>query len=180
MRWAALFEDLEAQAEVLALAERAAEVDERARVEIGRLALADRVAAACGHRVRVRCGRELSLDGSIRAGGADWMLIEDVTGREAIVPLAAVRTIAGLPRFAATDERVAFRLSVRHVLRAVARDRRGVHVHLVDGSAVSGTLDRVTADHLDVAVHAAGEQRRASAVRDMMVVPLSAVAAVVA
>jgi hypothetical protein len=48
MRWDALFADLEAQAEALERAERAAEVDERARIEVGALGLLERLRPAIG------------------------------------------------------------------------------------------------------------------------------------
>lgn len=48
MRWDDLFADLEAQAEALATAERAAEVDELVRLETSRLRLADRLRPAVG------------------------------------------------------------------------------------------------------------------------------------
>jgi hypothetical protein len=58
----------------------------------------------------------------------------------------------------------------------LARDRAGVSVVLRDASTLSGTLDRVGADHVDVAEHAPGEARRAAAVRQVRVVPLMALA----
>ena len=41
MRWDAMCADLEAQAEALAVAERAGEIDERVRAELGALTLRD-------------------------------------------------------------------------------------------------------------------------------------------
>ena len=45
---------------------------------------------------------------------------------------------------------MAARLGLGSALRALARDRARVTVHLVDGSAVAGTIDRVGADFLEV------------------------------
>jgi hypothetical protein len=51
-------------------------------------------------------------------------------------------------------------------------------VHLIDGTTADGTIDRIGADFVEIAAHAAGELRRRSEVRDVLVVPLGAVAAV--
>jgi hypothetical protein len=48
------------------------------------------------------------------------------------------------------------------VLRAVSRDRAEVTVGLVDGSQVTGTVDRVGADHVDVTISAGDSWRRPS------------------
>ena len=61
------------------------------------------------------------------------------------------------------------------VLRATARRTA---VHLIDGTTADGTIDRIGADFVEIAAHAAGELRRRSEVRDVLVAPLSAVAAV--
>ena len=54
VRWDELFADLEAQADALAVAERAGEVDERMRIELGGLALGDRLRAAIGRPAHLR------------------------------------------------------------------------------------------------------------------------------
>jgi hypothetical protein len=70
------------------------------------------------------------------------------------------------------------RLGLRHVLRGIARDRSAVRISLIDGTAIDGTIDRLGADFVEVAQHAAGELRRRDQVRDVVLVPLSALAVV--
>lgn len=181
MRWEALFDDLAAQATALEDAARAAEVDERARGEIGALRLVDRARPALGSPVRVRLLGAGTLSGRLVRAGPDWWLIEHEAGGEVVLAAAALLTVRGFGRYSAvpdTEGVVAARLGLRQVLRGIARDRAPVRVHLVDGSALDGTLDRIGADHLEIATHAAGEPRRARDVRDVALIPLAAVAAV--
>ncbi|WP_234971356.1 hypothetical protein [Jatrophihabitans endophyticus] len=176
-----MFADLEAQAGALAQAERAAEVDERTRAEVGRLGVAERLRGALGLPVRLRLPAGLTVAGELRRVGPDWLLLGDGDARETIVALPAVLGVRGLARFSAapgTAGVVESRLTLRHALRGVARDRSAVRVHLVDGATVDATVDRVGADFVEVATHAAGEPRRRGDVRDSELVPLAALAAV--
>jgi hypothetical protein len=50
-----------------------------------------------------------------------------------------------------------------------------VQVRLTDGRTVIGTLDRVGADFVELAEHAAGEPRRAAEVRDVLLLPVQAI-----
>ena len=52
------------------------------------------------------------------------------------------------------------RLGLTAALRAIARDRAAVSVGLVDGTVVSGTLDRVGLDFVEISEHAVGDPRR--------------------
>jgi hypothetical protein len=92
-----------------------------------------------------------------------WLLLSDERGR-ALVPTASVVTVTGLGRQVAPEPgTVLRRLGLGHVLRGLARDRAPVTLH-AGSSTLSGTIDRVGADHLDLALHAQGEVRRAAAV----------------
>lgn len=181
MRWAALFDDLEAQAEQLAVDERAAEVAERVRAEVGALRLLDRARGAASRPIRLQVRGVGALAGVLRRAGTQWWLIDQDAGNEVVVVVAAVLSAGGFGRHSAvpgSEGVVASRLGLRHVLRGIARDRSAVHVDLVDGSSVDGTLDRVGADFIELARHAPGETRRLRDVLDTEVIPTAALAAV--
>jgi hypothetical protein len=181
MRWDDLFADLEAQAEALEIAERAGEVDERTRIEFGAIGVVERMRAAKGTPVRLQLSGSLAIAGVVSRVGADWLLLDEDAGREAVVALAAVHTVSGLGRLSAvpgSDGAVAARLTLRTTLRGIARDRSAVRMHLTDGAVLDATIDRVGADFVELARHAAGEPRRRGEVRDVVLVPTAAVAAV--
>lgn len=185
MRWQALFDDLEAQLDAAAAAELAGEVAERTRLASARTRLTDRLAAGVGLAVAVAAPGAGLLRGVLRDAGEDWLLLDE-GGREALVPLSAVLSVSGLPRAAAPEPEdagrasaaVARALDLRWALRGLVRDRAGVALVLRDGSVLTGTLDRVGADHVDLAEHPPGEARRAAAVRGVRLVPLSALSVV--
>jgi hypothetical protein len=181
VRWDDLFADLDAQAEALEVAERAGEIDERTRIEIGALSLGDRLRVAVGSPVQVRLAGGLAVSGTLARVGVDWLLVDEEAGRETVLALAAVVTFGGLGRSAAapgSEGAVHARLSFRSALRGIARDRSPVRLHLIDGTAVDTTLDRVGADFVDIALHASGELRRRGEVRGVRTVPIAAIVAI--
>jgi hypothetical protein len=68
----------------------------------------------------------------------------------------------------------AARLDLRWLLGRLARDRGHLRLHRVGGGAVDGTIDRVGADHVELAVHDADVPRRRSEILEHRVVPLAA------
>jgi hypothetical protein len=181
VRWDGLFADLEAQAGALELAERAGEVDSRARTELAQLRMLDRLRPAVGLPVRARCAAGVTVSGRIARVGTQWLLIDEAAGREALVVIAAIESVAGLGRLSAVPGSIGVvesRLGLAHALRGLARDRSTVRVHLVDGSVLDGTIDRVGADFFELATHAAGELRRRTQVQDVLVVATAALVAV--
>jgi hypothetical protein len=163
VRWEALFADLEARAAAFERAERDVEIADRTRVETAAVRLCDRLAAALGRPLRLRCVAGFAVTGRLAHVGSDWLLVDEGSGREALVALAAVIAVSGVGRHAvdvAADGVVATRLGVRHALRGIARDRSVVRVGLMDGTTLVGTIDRVGQDYVDLAVHPEIRRRR--------------------
>lgn len=179
-RWDLLAADMAAQAEALELQDRAAEIAERARHEIGQLQLADRLRDGVGSVVTVTCCGRVTSRGVLRRIASDALLIQEQGSRECLLSLPCVLSISGVTwqSAAPSGSPVAERIGLRMLLRAISRDRSEVRIALLDASTVSGTIDRVGADFLELATHPAGEARRRSAVRQLIVVPLSGVVAV--
>jgi hypothetical protein len=180
VRWESLFADLAAQADALEAAERAVEVRDRIRAEVGGLGIVDRLRPALGAPLRLRTPAG-AVRGVLSRVGPDWLLLDGEAGREVLVPLAAVSAVAGLPRQSAVPgsmDAVTARLRLWFVLRRIARDRSAVLVQLTDGSTLAATLDRVGSDFVDVAVTAPGEARRSRAVREVLLVPHAALVSV--
>lgn len=178
MRWEDLFRDLEAQLEAAEAAEVAAEVSDRTRREAARLRLVDRLRPAAGHEVRLQVQGGGQVSGRLEQVGAQWVLVAEVAGRQALVPLTSVLAVAGLGVLSSPpdqEERVFDRLGLGSALRAIARDRRPVTLGLVDGSSLTGTVDRVGADFLELAEHSTGEPRRRGEVSGVRVVPFGAI-----
>jgi hypothetical protein len=180
VRWERLFADLEAQFVAARRDERTGEIDERSRRELARVSVLDRLRAATGARVGVDLGPAGTVDGEVVRVGPDWLLL--AAGRaEVLVVAEAVIALTGLPAAADDPSAVAgvdaaWRIGL--ALRGLARDRRPVVVVLRTGTTVTGTLDRVGADFVDVAEHPVDEPRRAAAVRRVRTVPVAALAAV--
>jgi hypothetical protein len=179
VRWELLFADLEAELAAGQAAELAAEVADRTRRELGALRLADRFRAAQDAHLQLRLLGGGQASGRLTASGPDWALLLDEQGAEHLLPLSAVASAAGLgARSERTESKVEARLDLATALRGIARRRAGVRLRLVDGSELVGTIDRVGADALDLAQHAAGEARRPGAVQGVVLVPLTSLAAV--
>jgi|tagenome__1003787_1003787.scaffolds.fasta_scaffold20834040_3 hypothetical protein len=176
MRWQQLFADLAAQFEEAEATAERAELPSRARTEHGAVRLDQRLRGAVGATVVVRCRGAGPVPGVLVDAGPDWLLVEDA-GRESLIAGSAVLAVGGLGRrTAVTAGEVLARWDLRRAVRALARDRSAVQVVLVDGGLLTGTVDRVGADFLEVAEHPLEDARRAAAVRGVTAVPLDAVA----
>ena len=179
VRWERLFDDLEAQLDAASAAELAGEVSERTRHERGQVTLADRLVAWVGQPVRLQVLGGTTIAGRLEQAAQEWVVVQHGPS-VVLVPAAALLDVVGLGGSASMADRqsVPRRLGLRAALRAVARDRSPVHVELVDGGAVTGTVDAVGADHLDLAEHPPEEPRRPAAVLRVHTISLTAIASV--
>ncbi len=192
MRWDRLFADLEQRFDELERAQEEAERADRERVAIGAIRATDRLAGSVGAAVRLTLAGGASITGTLRVVGPDWLLVTEGHGRDALISWTAVTVVQGLAASTAPPvAESAIRLDLRRALRGIARDRSPVSVALTGwtsalaGSSVSasspgsgeltGTVDRVGADFIEVAVHAAWEPRRAGSVRAVALIPLPSI-----
>ena len=174
----ALFDDLEQQAEGLALVARDAEVAEHGRAEYAAVDLESRVHGSVGAVVTCDVLGGRRLHGAVARAGRDWLLLEpDAAAGDAraswVVHLSCVTRISGLgPRAVPEGSRgVVARLGLGSVLRRLAESREPTVLALADGTQVRGRVGRIGADFVEVL----GDQRAGAAEADL--VALSAVAA---
>ena len=179
MRWSRLFDDLDAQLDAAERAERAAESADLRRLEISRVALAERLGGAVGAQLTLSVEGADPLTGELSQVGSDWLLMGSSVGSETVVALRAVLSVTGLPaRTALPADEIDGRLGLGFVLRRLARDRLPVTVVTRTGAACTGTIDRVGADFLDLAEHPSDRPRRTADVQRVRTVAFAAVAVV--
>ncbi len=166
----AMFDDLEQQAEGLALAERQAEVAELTIAEYAQVSLASRLHASLGRELRVRLVGGVVLAGRLARVGEDWMMVVEGT-TEHVVRNAAVVALSGLSPRAASEQtwRAIDRLSLRALLRRLAVGASTCAVQFLDAAVLEGRVGRVGRDFFEIYV---GEGRD----RVTQVVPLRTVA----
>jgi hypothetical protein len=164
VRWDWLFGDLEAQFEADDRAGFEAELGDLVRAERAAISLRDRLRAHVGCDVVLHLVGGEPAPGAVLDVGADWVLLRSAAG-DVLVPAGSVVAVAGLSRSAVSDAgRPARALRLNAVLRGLAGDRSPVTVELDGGVTLGGTIDRVGADHVDLAVHALDEPRRQESV----------------
>lgn len=154
MRWERFFEDLEAEADGAVGAERQAEVADRAAREVGRQHLTDRLRVAAGQEIAIRVNGAGLIRGAVSSTGRGWVLVDEGSGGQALVPLRYVLAVGGLGPKAAvpgSEGKVGARLGIAYALRKLARERARVAVTLGDGGTLTGAIARVGADFLDIA-----------------------------
>ncbi|MBY6060712.1 hypothetical protein [Microbacterium esteraromaticum] len=186
MEWDHLFDDLEGQLAAEWESERAALDAESERLRISKLTLHDRLRSMTAGESRLLL--ELTggerWDAVLRVIGADW-LGASASGdpRLRLVPLDAITTIGAdhgvlLSSLSPAHGEAGLRerMTFGFVLRDVARRRTPVTIGRAGSDPVQGTIDRAGADHLDLAVHDAGEPRRTRAVRGFRSIPFGTIA----
>lgn len=177
MRWDGLFQDLEHRFEDALAAEAAAEALDEVRARHAARTLRDRLfGEAATVVVATRGGAVLPL--AVEAVGADWLAGTALAGRASLlVPLASIAWLRAEPAEGASPAEPPAsreRIGLAIALRELARRRAVVELALV-GDRPAGTIDRVGADHLDLAVHALEQPRRPAAVAAIRLVPLAAI-----
>ena len=180
MRWDDLFADLEAQLDLEQAAELWVEVADRSRRELAAISLLDRASAHVGSPVQLGVTGASTVSGALLDATQEWLLVEERSGREVLVPTTACLWLRGLGRASevVARESVARRLGLGAALRSLAQQRVVVRLQLADGAQATGTIDRVHADHLDLAEHPSDEPRRRDAVRGVRTVPFRAIGVV--
>lgn len=173
-RLTGLFDDLESQAEGLALTARDADVADLGRSEYAEVDLAGRLHASVGLVVRLELtgwGRRGVLLQRVGAGCALVTEVEAVATPSSVVNLDHLLGVSGLAAGTRPEalRRVTARLGLASALRHLSEDVGAVCVVRPDGTKRQGTLARLGADFVELAPPDA---------RVLEVVPLSAVVAV--
>ena len=144
-----VFDDLEQQAEGLALLARDAEASERARDHYTEVDLGARLHASIGTEVELVVPGGGAVRGRLLRVATGWCLVEPVSApaQEVIVNLERLLSARGLaPRAAADQVRgVASRLRLGSALRGVAAEQDAVVLVRVDGEVRRGRFGRVGA-----------------------------------
>ncbi len=178
MRWDSLFRDIEVQLDAAQQAERDADIAEMARIEASGIALADRLRGGVGVPLALLLRGNLKFSGTVSRVGHGWLLLAD-GNRSVLVPLQSLLRISGLPVTAVMAVGTV-RYSLASALRTLARDRAAVHVYLEDSDKtgpLSGVLDGVGSDFLELAVIGDGEARRQRNVVASYAIPFAALVA---
>lgn len=189
MRWDHLFDDLAGQLEHELTAEEADLQKEEERLRLGRLGVRERIVALKRTRdhalmevaVTLRTGARIRLEPM--TVGRDWMA-GDIDGRDdaqAVVPFDAIESITLrdeqiTPSLTPEEPKpdLSSRLGLPFLLRDLCRRRVAVRIDTVS-SSLTGTIDRVGRDHLDLAEHDLDTPRRREVVRGVRLVRLDQV-----
>ena len=173
MRWDELFGDLAAQWDAEERRELDAEVADRTRRERAAVGLYDRLSAAAEAPVGLLLANGARLSGPVADVGDGWVLVGQ-PGGSALVPFSAVAAVTGLANRVGGSAS-GRRFGLGYALRGLSRDRAVVALSDLSGTVVTGTIDAVGADHLELSEHPADLPRRSENVMGRRLVPFSAV-----
>jgi hypothetical protein len=189
VRWDNLFDDLEGQLENELNAEDLDLRAEEERLRLGRLSLRQRLSMVSSDpgggailRILLVGGETITVRPTTL--GRDWLAADLLDagpgGPQCLVPFTAIAGVILLPEQVApslepeaeASGRLIDRIGLPFVLRDLCRRRKMLEVQTGLGP-VTGTIDRVGRDHLDLALHARGTLRRAGEVRQYRIIPLA-------
>jgi hypothetical protein len=176
MRWDDLFADLEAQWDRELRRELDHEVADRTRRERASLGLYERLAAAGDATLHLTVRSGDVLTGCVRDVGDGWLLLAAHPTHLALVPFGGVVAVSGLGQ-RATAALPGRRFGLGYALRGLSRDRAVLALTDVTGGVLTGTIDAVGSDVVDLTEHAADTPRRPENVTGRRVVPFAAIAA---
>jgi hypothetical protein len=153
----ALLDDLEQQAEALYAAERDADLVDRSRAAYREVTLASRLMASVEADLTLEVDGVGPVAGELERVAEGWCVLRG-PAQDWVVCLPAVTAVRG-----ASDRSVpevawspVARLGLGSALRRIADAGERCVLHLTDGTAHDGTLRRIGADFVEVAV---GEDR---------------------
>ena len=156
-----VFDDLEQEAEGLALQARDAVAAERARELYSEVDLASRLHGSVGAVVELLVPGAGPVQGRLVRAGRDWCLVADgATGHEWVVNLSGLLCVRGLASRAAAERvrPVTSRLGIASALRRLAAEPEPVVVTRSDGVVRRGRLLRVGSDFVELAAETGGSE----------------------
>jgi hypothetical protein len=159
---------------------RAVAAAARTRRERALVGVPERLLGHRGRTLQLRLLGGQVLAGEVVDVGLDWCLLAETVGRSALVPTSAFLMLSGLTGAATTGSvaTMARRFGFGHAARGLSRDRAVVALADVSGSTMTGTIDAVGADALELSEHAPDLPRRPENVLARRVVPFAAIASV--
>lgn len=159
-RLLAVFDDLEQQADGLALLDRDAAVAELSRAAYAEVDLGSRLHGALGTQVTLGIRGVGLLSGLVVRAGRDFVLLESAESTWAVRSVALTR-VSGVPDTALSPEARSLpaRVGLGSVLRGYADDAAELALHDLDGEVLHGRVRRVGADFVEIVCEGAGQGR---------------------
>lgn len=148
MSWDAVFADLQEQFRAAARREVDEEIPHLAEAELAGIGVADRIRARGGQHLTVQLRDGSRRTGMVQEATPSWLRLADGP-RRLLIPLAAVGAAWPLHTAAPEAGPIEKKMSLGHVLRALAQQRLPVLVRAECGEH-RGVVARVGADHLDL------------------------------